>query len=44
MWERHLESVDQGRRRAATTDDVLTVMHRTRPTLDPETIADFERT
>lgn len=41
--QRMFEStVDHGQRRAATTDDVLTVVLRTRPTLEPETVIDFE--
>lgn len=35
-------TVDQGQRRAATTDDVLTVVRHTRPTLEPGTVTDFK--
>lgn len=35
-------TVDHGQRRAATTDDFLTVVLETRPTLESETVTDFE--
>lgn len=35
-------TVDRGQRRAATTVDVMDVLLRTRPTLEPETVTDFE--